>query len=322
MSEWSYEELEQKVMQMFGFRAAASPASPAGGGGPGQGRVPGPSAGVAGSYVQVPMQEYGIYVYPFLDPLSPANRSSIFSAPWELSNNPAICSLTDTDGDGTPDLLQAATATGPLQVPEGQVTFDAEGNDTDGSPYFSRRVHWPGGLSGVTIGRGYDMGSRSEADVKADLVAAGMSDPDATAYSKGAGKTASTNPTAKKWVDDNKATLNVMTQAVQKQLFINIYPVYKERAEANYDKWTKDDAGNPLPGKVEFDDLDQAIRDIVVDFVYQGFTKGANPMVKSMKNDYDELIEYIEGSETLKQYEAGRKRADYLRAAKKAKSGG
>ena len=41
-----------------------------------------------------------------------------------------------------------------LRVAAGQVTFDAEGNDTPGSLYFSRVVHWPGNSkSGVTIGR-------------------------------------------------------------------------------------------------------------------------------------------------------------------------
>ncbi|MFP2488055.1 lysozyme family protein [Enterobacter ludwigii] len=46
-----------------------------------------------------------------------------------------------------------------LKVDKGQVTFDAEGNDITGNRYFSRRIHWPGNdLSGVTLGRGYDMG--------------------------------------------------------------------------------------------------------------------------------------------------------------------
>ncbi|HHQ4518184.1 TPA: hypothetical protein ACSP2U_000191 [Aeromonas veronii] len=47
-----------------------------------------------------------------------------------------------------------------LTVPKGQLTFDAEGNDINGSPWFSRVIHWPGGVSGVTIGRGYDLGQQ------------------------------------------------------------------------------------------------------------------------------------------------------------------
>lgn len=47
---------------------------------------------------------------------------------------------------------------GRLTVKEGQVTFNAEGNDIQHSIFFSRHIHWPGGKSGVTLGRGYDMG--------------------------------------------------------------------------------------------------------------------------------------------------------------------
>ena len=52
-----------------------------------------------------------------------------------------------------------------LTVPKGQLTFDAEGNDSEGSPFFSRKVHVPNnnnvviGNSGVTIGRGLDLGN-------------------------------------------------------------------------------------------------------------------------------------------------------------------
>jgi hypothetical protein len=35
-----------------------------------------------------------------------------------------------------------------------------------------------------------------------------------------------------------------------------------------------------------------------------------------MKNDFDELIKYIETNDTMKKYEAGRKRAQYLKDRK------
>ncbi|NLS54059.1 hypothetical protein GJ675_10400 [Hafnia alvei] len=55
-----------------------------------------------------------------------------------------------------------------LKVPKGQLTFDAEGNDNDNSIYFSRHPHVPNnkgvviGASGVTFGRGLDLGQQSE----------------------------------------------------------------------------------------------------------------------------------------------------------------
>jgi hypothetical protein len=210
----------------------------------------------------------------------------------------------------------AGKAASPLEVSQGQVTFDAEGNDNSKSPYYSRVIQWPGNaLSGVTLGRGYDMGGRSEAKVASDLVAAGRPLDKANAFAKGAGKK---GPDAEKFVKENKEKLGEISQEVQKKLFENTYPTYVTSARQNYDNWTTDDNGKALARKVEWDKLDPAIRDILVDFVYQGFTKGANPMVKGMKNDFDELIHYIDSTPALNQYEPGRKRVDYLKSRRKS----
>lgn len=73
-------------------------------------------------------------------------------------------------------------------VTKGQLTFDAEGNDVENSTYFSRKIHWPGNSeSGVTIGRGYDIGSRSKEDVYRDLSDSGVPDNIASLISSGAG---------------------------------------------------------------------------------------------------------------------------------------
>lgn len=73
-----------------------------------------------------------------------------------------------------------------LKVRFGQITFDAEGRESRGS-LFSRVMHWPGGASGVTIGRGYDMGSRTRLQVISELTYAGMSPNDAAFYGDAAG---------------------------------------------------------------------------------------------------------------------------------------
>ncbi|WP_244590582.1 pesticin C-terminus-like muramidase [Xenorhabdus mauleonii] len=63
-----------------------------------------------------------------------------------------------------------------LKVPkERQLTFDAEGNDIERSSGFTRKIHWPGGVSGITIGRGYDLGQQAKADD--DLTRANISEP-------------------------------------------------------------------------------------------------------------------------------------------------
>ena len=190
-------------------------------------------------------------------------------------------------------------------VSKGQITFDAEGNDIEKSLYFSRVIHWPGNaLSGVTIGRGYDMGNRTRFEVKRDMIRAGILESQAESLSKGAGLK---GLKARAFVDTYQDEIGKITHAQQVGLFDNIYSEYEERAVRNYNKWT---AGQR--DRVEWGRLDQPIRDILVDFVYQGFTRGPNPMRAGMNNDYDELIRYIEGTPAIKQYERGRNRAGYL----------
>ncbi len=85
---------------------------------------------------------------------------------------------------------------GPLHVREAQFTFDNEGTDyitaTDPFrphpyPWFSRILHWPhSAASGVTLGRGYDMGRRSTGEIFATLRQAGIEEYKAILASKAA----------------------------------------------------------------------------------------------------------------------------------------
>lgn len=52
----------------------------------------------------------------------------------------------------------------------GSFTFAAEGKPDRASPYFYGILSHPSSQSGVTIGAGYDMGGRTEAQVKVDLL--------------------------------------------------------------------------------------------------------------------------------------------------------
>ncbi|WP_299491050.1 S-type pyocin domain-containing protein [uncultured Shewanella sp.] len=192
-----------------------------------------------------------------------------------------------------------------LSVPKGQLTFDAEGNDFNDNAYFSRVIHWPGNeLSGVTIGRGYDLGSRSQIEVYDELVKAYVNKDTAKLISKGAGLK---GESAEKFVNENKAKIGEITRKSQHFIFVNIFPFYVQRTKNNYNKWTKN-----YSERTDWDLLDNKIQDVLIDFVYQGFTKGERPMVKGMKNDKQELIGYIRSNPILKSYEMGRKRANYL----------
>lgn len=193
----------------------------------------------------------------------------------------------------------------------GKITFDAEGDDTPSSRYYSRVLHWPGNsLSGVTIGRGYDLGNRNREEVYNDLTEAGVSDEIAHKISLGHGLK---GDAAKDFVNVHKAKIGQLTAEQQISLFMIIYPLYVERARSNYNKWTRSEVD-----AIGWDRLDQVIRDVLVDFVYQGFTTGPNPMMAGMHNSKEELIAYIENTPGIKRHEPGRRRVAYINK----KSGG
>ena len=95
---------------------------------------------------------------------------------------------------------------------------------------------------------------------------------------------------------------------MQIRLFEIIYPAYVTSAKSNNESWTRS-----YPERVSWENLSKPIRKIMIDFVYQGFTKGEVPMKAGMKNNIDELINYIEGSPTMRGQEVGRQRANSLR---------
>jgi hypothetical protein len=122
---------------------------------------------------------------------------------------------------------------------------------------------------------------------------------------------------AKEFVEKHNKTIGKITRIQQVYLFENIYLTYESLAKQNYNKWTATEKG-----RVEWNKLDQAIRDVLVDFVYQGFTQGPNPMKAGMNNDFEELIKYIDGTAAIKQYGPGRNRAKYLKSRKPVKNPG
>jgi hypothetical protein len=198
------------------------------------------------------------------------------------------------------------TQENPFWVGKGQLTFNAEGNDIPTSPFYSRNLHWPGGDSGVTLGRGYDMKFRTENRVVNDLVSAGLDQDAARDFAQGAGLS---GQEAKVFVTNNRITLGAIDPSVQKALFQNIYPQYEATAERVYNKATSNE-GNATPWM----DLKPALRDVAVDLVYQGLTPalGKPVMQKIMTNDIDAVIQHIQSTPAFNQYEQGRGRIHYL----------
>lgn len=149
------------------------------------------------------------------------------------------------------------------------------------------------------------MGDRSEIEIYTHVIRSGIDENKPRKISSVHGLKGAA---AGKFVRDNKALIGEITWGQQVVLFDVTYPIYINRAMSVYDKWTRSEFG-----RVEWEGLDPVIRDVLVDFVYQGFTAGPNPMRSGMRNSRTEMILYIETTAATNQYEPGRRRAEYLR---------
>lgn len=205
---------------------------------------------------------------------------------------------------------------GPIQltVPEGQVTFDAEGNDyifPDYAPkkapknpdYFSRILHWPGDVSGVTIGRGYDMKLRTAGEIFTTLRRLGIEEYRAVLASNAAYLS---GRQAKLFVDTTWKIFGEISYFQQIELFKQSYLEKKNYAKHFYVKRAKD-----YPHAPSWEQLDLRIRDVVVDIFFQGIRHPASLIDAAIEGRVS-LISFIRGNAALMRYESSRHRIRYL----------
>ena len=93
-------------------------------------------------------------------------------------------------------------------------------------PTISKKLHWPKGASGVTLGPGYDMKERSPATITSDMIAMGIDRVTAEKIAKGSGLTRTTVPTAEQFAKDN-VNLVKLTLEQEKRLLKRIVPNYE-----------------------------------------------------------------------------------------------
>lgn len=173
-----------------------------------------------------------------------------------------------------------------LKVERGQLTFDVEGNDLEdpANPlhmYFSRKVHWPGGVSGITIGRGYDLGQRPTPET--DLAAVGIKEPLLSWLlgSKGLSGVAarnylnSANPEIRK---------SFITRKQQYQLFVPVYEFMKSEVIRISDKADV----VQLYGHLNWDSTNPKIQDMAIDLIYRGdYTGDARALIQRHMTNND-----------------------------------
>ena len=204
-------------------------------------------------------------------------------------------------------------ANGPLNVEEGQLTFDAEGADyitavnpfrQQQYPFFSRILHWPGGRSGVTLGRGYDMRERSTEEIYSALRLAGIEEYRAVLCSKAAHLK---NRQAAQFVEVYGPLVGEITHQQQIQLFKVAYKRKVGEARSLYNRVAKSISGAP-----SWYGLEKKIRDVIVDIFYQG-VHDASGLFRAAINGKHDLALHIKSDITYMRYEDHRKRLRYLK---------
>ena len=148
-----------------------------------------------------------------------------------------------------------------LQPTWGKLTFESEG--AEGGPYHSRILHIPSDVSGLTIGRGYDMKLKNSEKIKKDLVAAGANLKDAEILSRAAGLS---GQSAKAFITTHKLEEFEITEEAQVSLFEMTYK--EEEAEAKR-LCTKADVQAKY-GSCNWAQLSSAIKQILVDLKFRG----------------------------------------------------
>ena len=150
----------------------------------------------------------------------------------------------------------------PIAVPDvGRLTFDAEGQE--GGSFHSRCLHVPSASSGLTLGRGYDMKHRSKAEIRDDLLAAGVEVATAALISQAAGLA---GDAAEEFIAENGLEDFEISKEGQVQLFETTYKALAADARRLA---TKDDVTSAF-GPTDWEGLHPTIRELVVDLRFRG----------------------------------------------------
>lgn len=173
----------------------------------------------------------------------------------------------------------------PLAVPIGQATFDAEGEEAPGTVVHSRVLHYPGGESGVTIGRGYDMAKRSASQIRAELAAAGVPADLAMTLSQAAGLKYEEARAFRR----AHARLE-LTPAAQWNLYRQEYLRIADTTQVDI---TLHELSRPEEQRLDPATLDRTTAELLVDLRFRGDLAGAWSRLRPHMHDSAALAEVV-----------------------------
>jgi len=145
-----------------------------------------------------------------------------------------------------------------------QLTTEREGGyRRDGLTLTPHHPSWGGGRSGVTIGAGYDMRTRTAAQIRADMLAIGMDEDTADRLAGAAGLT---HRDADRFARDN--TDIAITQGEQEALLNRVYHEYERRAVQRLVDTTPTTPTNGYVPMARWEAFDWSIRAIATDLAF------------------------------------------------------
>lgn len=185
----------------------------------------------------------------------------------------------------------------------------------EGSDAATKFIHWPAtAASGVTLGKGYDIGSRTREQVLAELTAAGMSEAQAAKIVPGAGLKGSAAGT---FVTQNKSGVGEIAKSVQQNLLAAMLPGYTARARETATSTKADTGGRNAAGRekkegvaagtyvmsdVEWSSLHPAMVELLTDLIYQGGYYGYDRVAKvnaALKKHHGDHLAQLAAVRTL-----------------------
>ena len=151
--------------------------------------------------------------------------------------------------------------------------------------------HFPGGLSGVTIGPGYDMGGRTPQEIYADLTNAGIPPQTAQLFMGAASKT---GVEAQEWVNEHRHELYI-TEEQQQALFDHVLvEEYERRLRAQLSQFA-DENESVTHEMISWENLSEKQKHILFDFAYNpGLSKFPTLTEAVLREDWDTVAQSFE----------------------------
>lgn len=174
----------------------------------------------------------------------------------------------------------------------GAFTYGVEG--AEGGPYASRYLHVPSPSSGLTLGRGYDMKDKTFTKIKNDLIKADIKPDQAEKIAKAAGKKGGD-------AEDIISNQTLGDFSIEPEQQNKLFKIAYEDAEKDVKRISGKDDVVSAYGATDFESLNPAIKEILVDLRFRGDYTGTSrkslqpAIVSNNVSDFKKAVADLKG---------------------------